>query len=135
MKVYCASKSKYWPWWAALRAAGVPLSAGWVDWDFNRDQSREPSHDQWRLHWTACVEQARDADILLAFCGAEENQNGALIEVGAALGAGKMVYLICEHDWSWRHHPNVRRFATLEAAVTAILAGLEGERARSGSHE
>ncbi len=130
MKVYCASKSKYWPWWTALRAAGIPITATWVDWDFNKDTGREPSHDSWQAHWIACIEQARDADIVLAFCGAEESQNGALLEVGAALGAGKMVYLVTEHNWSWRHHPKVRLFATLEAATTAILAWHESERAR-----
>jgi hypothetical protein len=52
---------------------------------------------------------------------AEERQNGALIEVGAALGAGKEVYLVSPHNWSWQHHPRVRVFATLEAAVTPGL--------------
>jgi hypothetical protein len=47
---------------------------------------------------------------------------GALIEVGSALGAGKRVYLVSPHDWSWKHHPRVRVFDTLEAAVTAIMA-------------
>jgi hypothetical protein len=36
------------------------------------------------------------------------------------LGAGKRVYLVSPHDWSWKHHPRVRVFDTLEAAVTAI---------------
>jgi hypothetical protein len=52
---------------------------------------------------------------------AEERQMGALIEVGAALGAGKRVYVVSPHNWSFQHHPRVRRFATLEAAITAIL--------------
>jgi hypothetical protein len=42
----------------------------------------------------------------------------ALIEVGAALGAGKQVYLVAPHNWSFQHHPRVRRFVTLEAAIT-----------------
>jgi hypothetical protein len=68
--------------------------------------------------------------VVLAFCGVGENQNGALIEVGAALGAGKLVYLVTEHEWSWQHHPNVRRFRTLEEAVIAIQARGNGELAR-----
>jgi hypothetical protein len=64
------------------------------------------------------------------YAGAEERQNGALIEVGAALGAGKRVYLVSPHDWSWKHHPRVRVFDTLEAAVTAIVAAAAGEKAR-----
>jgi hypothetical protein len=67
------------------------------------------------------------------YAGADERQMGALLEVGAALGAGKRVYLVSPHDWSWKHHPKVRRFATLEAAVTAIMAGAAGERARQAA--
>jgi hypothetical protein len=26
-----------------------------------------------------------------------------------------------EHEWSWQHHPNVRRFVSLEHAIAAIL--------------
>jgi hypothetical protein len=52
------------------------------------------------------------ADIVLAYCRADENQNGAFLEIGAALGAGKQVYLVSDHEWSWGHHPHVRNFAT-----------------------
>ena len=47
------------------------------------------------------------------FAREDENQNGALVEVGAALGAGKRVFLVSPHDWSWAHHPRVPRFKTL----------------------
>jgi hypothetical protein len=69
----------------------------------------------------------------LMFACAEERQMGALIEVGAALGAGKRVYLVSPHDWSWKHHPHVRVFDTLAAAVTAIMAGAAGEGALRAS--
>jgi hypothetical protein len=130
LKIYCASKSKHHFWWAALRSAGLPISASWVDWDYNKTNN-EPSRDAWRRHWSGCVEQARDCDILLAYCGPEENQNGAFIEIGSALGAGKTVYLVTEHNWTWEHHPNVRRFVSLEHAVAAILAAMEGEHAKA----
>jgi hypothetical protein len=67
------------------------------------------------------------------FACATERQMGALIEVGSALGAGKQVYLVSPHDWSWKHHPRVRVFDTLEAAVTAIVAAAAGERARQAA--
>jgi hypothetical protein len=60
----------------------------------------------------------------------EERQNGALIEVGSALGAGKWVYLVTPHNWSWKHHPRCRTFATLADAITAIQAAVAGERLR-----
>jgi hypothetical protein len=30
-RVYVASKARHWVWWAALRAAGVPIVAPWID--------------------------------------------------------------------------------------------------------
>jgi hypothetical protein len=115
--------------WAALRAAGVPIVASWLDAPFNHDGS-EPTADEWAEHWERCCREAAEADITLMVAGADERQNGALIEVGSALGAGKRVYLVSAHDWSWKHHPRVRVFATLEAAIVAIMAAAAGERAR-----
>src|SRR3989442_7962979 len=82
--------------------------------DFNKDTGREPSHDSWQAHWIACIEQARNAEIVLAFFGSEESQDGAFLVVVATLAAGKMVYLVPEHDSSWRHHPKVLPFVTLQ---------------------
>jgi hypothetical protein len=75
------------------------------------------------LHWQKCITEATAADVVLMFAQADENQNGALLEVGAALAAGKRVYLVSPHDWSWAHHSNVRRFDTLAEAIEAIAKG------------
>jgi hypothetical protein len=40
------------------------------------------------------------------------------------------MYLVSPHDWSFRHHPRVRCFATLEKAVAALVAQAAGERSR-----
>ena len=117
--VYPASKSKHWPFWCALRAAGVPIAASWIDEPFNRIPDGAPP--DWILHWTRCLNEASAADIVLMFAQEGENQNGALIEVGAALSAGKRVYLVSPHDWSWAHHSRVKRFDTLADAVAAIV--------------
>jgi hypothetical protein len=53
-------------------------------------------------------------------------QNGAILEIGSALGAGKTVYLVTEHEWGWQYPPRVRRFVSLEHAITSILAAMEG---------
>jgi hypothetical protein len=68
--------------------------------------------------------------MVLMFAQEGENQNGALVEVGAALGAGKRVFLVSPHPWSWAHHPRVRRFDTLADATTAIMAGAQGAKLR-----
>jgi hypothetical protein len=112
LTIYVASKSRHHAWWQALRAAGVPIVASWIDASFNRDGS-EPTPDGWRQHWEKCIREASAADITLAYCRSDENQNGALLEIGSALAAGRWVYLVSDHDWSWRHYPRVRSFNTL----------------------
>ena len=129
MRAYVASKSKHWPWWAALRAAGVPIVASWPDAEFN-DTGEESTAEHWARHWEMCAREAADADVVLMFADKEERQMGALVEVGAALGAGKCVFLVSPHDWSWAHHPRVRRFKTLADAITALMSGAAGARLR-----
>jgi hypothetical protein len=101
--------------------------ASWLDWPRNRDDD-EPTPDEWASHWSKCISEAA-ADILLFVALKHETQCGALLEVGAALSAGRSVYLISPHQWSFEHHPNVCRFATLEEAITAIMAMQAGEAA------
>jgi hypothetical protein len=50
MIVYVASKSKHWPFWQALRAAGIDIRSSWVDWIYNHDGT-EPPANAWRTHW------------------------------------------------------------------------------------
>ena len=77
----------------------------------------EPTSDQWRRRgaWTT-------ADITLMFAQEGERQMGALVEAGACFGAGKRLYLVTPHAWSFQHHPRVRNFKTIEQAVAAIAA-------------
>jgi hypothetical protein len=72
---YCASKSKHAPFWQALRAAGVPIVASWIDAPFNHDGS-ELSADGWAEHWDLCCREAAEADIVLMYACAEERQMG-----------------------------------------------------------
>jgi hypothetical protein len=44
------------------------------------------------------------------------------------LGAGKQLYLVSPHDWSFQHHPRVRCFGSLERAVEAIVAAKNANR-------
>jgi hypothetical protein len=131
MRVYLASKSKHHEFVAALGAAGLSLSATWPHWRYNREPG-EPSADAWRDHAIACVDQVRDADVLVLYVQDETEQHfGALLETGVALGSNKQVYLVSPHKWPFlRHHPNVHSFATLADAITAIVSRQHGMRAR-----
>jgi hypothetical protein len=128
MIVYPASKSKHAPWWRALRAAGMPIVAPWIDSPLNAADAPEPSADQWRMHWSGCITAATEADICLFVCNEGEQACGGLIEAGAALASGKQVFVVSPYAWSFSHHPRARAFGSLEAAVGSIMARKAGER-------
>ena len=77
--VYVASKAKHSHWWRALRAAGVPISATWVDAELNEAGADEPTADAWRDHWDKCVAEAAEAELCLFVCNEGETACGALI--------------------------------------------------------
>lgn len=129
MTIYPASKAHHSAWWRGLRAAGVPIAATWIDWPGNRDGA-EPSSDAWSQHWSRCITEAAEADICLFVCNEGETACGQLIEAGAALAAGRRVFVVSPYDWTFANHPRCRVFATLEEAVTAIMAATNGARLR-----
>jgi hypothetical protein len=106
-----------------LRAAGLPIEASWIDWSLNTPGERTPSPAEWRVHWDRCIEEAAAADVTLLFAmSTTEQQKGALLECGAALASGKQVFVVSTQEWSFRHHPKVRCFSRLEAAIAEITA-------------
>jgi hypothetical protein len=131
MQVAIASKSKHWEMWTALRAAGIPIISTWIDWHHNRDDTH-PEDDEWAAHVVACIDDVIKSDVLILYCKADERQFGSLLECGAALSAYKQVFLVApSFEWSFlRCHPRVRSFDTLDAAIAAIVAMMQGERAR-----
>jgi hypothetical protein len=132
VKVYCASKSCHHRWWQALRSAGVPISATWIDWSCNADEASAPTSEQWTRHWEKCIAEARDSDVLLFVNFEGERACGALIELGAALAAGRQVFVVTGADWwSISHNPRCRVFESIEKAIEAIMAMAAGEQARA----
>jgi hypothetical protein len=133
MKVYLASKSKHHEFVAALGAAGLSLSSSWPYWRYNREPHDEPDSDSWAQHAIACTQQSSDCDVLLLYVADEKEQHfGSLIECGCALGNNKQIMVVSPHPWKFlRCHPNVRSFASLPDAITALIAMQQGEKARA----
>jgi hypothetical protein len=130
MLVYFATKSKHWQFVAALAAAGAPISCTWPAWTPNRTDT-EPTDDDWAAHSERCLKEAAECDVLVLYAEEQEQHFGALLESGAALAAGKSVFLISPHPWPFlRNHPRCRSFDNLAEAVRAIVAMQAGERAR-----
>jgi hypothetical protein len=131
IQIYPASKARHYLWWQALRTAGVPIvHPCWVDAAFNADGS-EPTHDEWADHWHECCSLAASCDLVLFLALPGEQHCGALLECGAALGAGRQVFAVSDVKFSFLAHPHCRVFENLAGAITAIMAWQAGEAART----
>lgn len=128
MRCYVASKARHAEWWTALRAAGVPISCTWIEWPGNAGVT--PTEADWSEHWARCIREATEADICLFVCNEGETACGQLLEAGAALAAGKRVFVVSPYEWTFSTHPRCRIFNTLADAIAAIMAGAAGEVAR-----
>jgi hypothetical protein len=115
----------------ALRAAGVEVIYSRIDWPGNLP-GNEPTADAWSRHWVRCIEEARECDALLFVNGEDGQACGALIELGAALAAGRQVFVVSP-DMTFSYHPNCRNFSALADAIAAIVAMQAGEAARGYS--
>jgi hypothetical protein len=60
LRIYVASKAKHNHFWRALRAAGVPIVASWIDADINRENAT-PTPSDWSAHWEKCIAEAASA--------------------------------------------------------------------------
>lgn len=113
MTFYIASRPAHIPRWQALRAAGVRIISTWID-----DPPIAPESMHADLA-TRCMREAASADVLVLYCEPGEVLKGALMEVGAALGAGRRVRCVgsCESVKDiWRRHPNWRDCVTVDEA-------------------
>jgi hypothetical protein len=118
--IYVASKSRHATWWKALRQMGLPIVASWLDWAGNRAEI-EPTAAEWAAHSEMCLREAANCDVLLLHAQEGESHFGALLECGAALSAGKTVFLVTPHPWPFlRSHPLVQSFDSLDEALRAL---------------
>lgn len=132
MKVYVASKTKHAADWQRYRLVGksfnVDIISTWIDEaGVGETKSLEDL-------WLRCIGEASMCDILLCFAQEEEVLKGALVEVGAALSSGKLVYYVGPKSiGSWLHHPLVLQFPSLEEAFRKLRDLGKAEKAGGGS--
>lgn len=112
MNFYTAGKIWHAPKFQHLRdTLGLPVQARWIDLKEDDDIVRNRKGDLWQL----CLEDVTQSDFVLLYSeDMNEEQRGALVEVGMAYGAGKPVYAvgrcnsICPNgisDVAFTHHP------------------------------
>lgn len=113
-RLYVASKTTHAARWRELRARGVLVVASWID------EAGEGESADYADLATRCIEEAASADATLLYCEPGEVLKGALVEVGAALAAGKQVR--CVGDCGsisrvFKKHPLWREYPSIEAAA------------------
>lgn len=87
-RIYTAGKIWHAGKFQTLRSLGYRVNARWIDYDENH-----PIVQDKRKLWQHCWEDVRDCDFVLLYCGDdEEEQRGALVEIGMAYGCNKPVY-------------------------------------------
>lgn len=70
---------------------GLPVRARWIDLEDDSDIVQNHKDELWQM----CYEDVRDSTFLLLYSrDFEEEQRGALVEIGMAFGMGKRVYSI-----------------------------------------
>lgn len=105
-RLYIASRTRHGARWVALRDLGVPFSSTWIN---EYVPGGSPSIADL---WTRCVSEAASATKLYAYIESDSLEGG-LVEIGAALGAGVPVVVVCtfavwETLGSWKRHPLVQ---------------------------
>jgi hypothetical protein len=115
--------------WRALRGAGLPILASWIDVDID-DLDYRPTPSRCTAYWMRRMEEAAAATIVILYLTDSEVACDELMEVGAAINAGAQVFLVSSNWLSFEHLPSVRRFPDIEGAVEAIRARMHGEEAR-----
>lgn len=124
-RLYVASKTKHASRWRELRARGWLVVASWID------EAGEGETTDFADLAVRCIQEAANADFVLLYVEAGETQKGSLVEVGAALAAGKQVRCVGDSrtvSKTFRNHPLWRDFPSVEAALSNIQAQRRGEK-------
>lgn len=107
---------------------GFAVKARWIDLDNDSDFVQNRKDEL----WTLCFEDVRDCDFVLLYCeDFDEEQRGALVELGMAFGFGKSVYAVgtCKtiqpnaiSDVAFTHFPKFHWLPTTDLVEGAKMA-------------
>lgn len=116
--IYTASKTTHAEKWRDLRSLGWSINASWID------ESGEGESGEYSELSQRCLNEAIMADFVLLYCEEGEILKGALIEVGAALGTGKVIRCVGECpslSRVFRKHPKWEEYSSIQTAIHAPL--------------
>ncbi len=127
--IYAAGKIWHAPIFRELRKS-FKINSRWIDYsdDHRYVKTRKD------ILWQHCLEDSTTCDIMVIYCDKKnESQRGVLVELGQALAAGKIVYLIntCEtfeacgtSDVAFTQHENFVRVGSRRLKYSAKIGFL-----------
>jgi nucleoside 2-deoxyribosyltransferase len=129
MHFYTAGKIWHAPKFQMLRdTLGFPVKARWIDLKSDSDIVANRKGDLWQY----CYEDVRDSDFVLLYSeNWDEEQRGALVELGMAYGMNKRVYAIgkCKSlganeisDVAFTHYHKFHWLPTTDLVQGALMA-------------
>jgi hypothetical protein len=125
--IYIASKAIHRPKWRELRDNyEVPIISRWIDVE---DGLPDSAIDFDEL-WDNCLEDVARCDVLIAVAQPDERLKGVILEIGAALSAGKRVLLYGDpgrDNGTWPQYRHIER-RMISANVDDIFTHLQGVR-------
>jgi hypothetical protein len=86
-RIYSAGKVWHAPLFREMRELGYNVATEWINWGSH-------AKNDVRI-WEHCLRDATKCDLLIIYCGDKnEEQRGAMVEIGHAIAAGNPVYCI-----------------------------------------
>ena len=132
VRVYTASKLHHAALWRGLRETnpGIYFTARWPFFA----GAVSDSSDAAEYFWQDDLADVLRSDVVLVYALSGEKLRGALVEVGAALSLGRVVYVVGKHEdyGTWQYHPNVVRVGTLDKALEELVTLRASIIGRSG---
>ena len=114
-RIYIASKTIHASQWRRLRSEGYNIISTWID---EAGMGQTANYAELSVR---CIKEIRQSDFLIFYCECGEIQNGALIEMGAALAFGIEVRCVVNRSADshkvFRYHPLVREFSDIYDAM------------------
>lgn len=128
--IYSASKIWHNTKWTNLRDQwGFNIIARWINLpcgeEGNQTGAKILTPEEKTVLWVECQEDVCNADMTVVYAEKGNEQRGALVEMGMALGCGRPIYVIgtcpsfevANHsDVAFMHHPLVKRVSTRQNA-------------------
>lgn len=123
-KVYTASKIHHNALWRLFsrQYPQLEFTARWIQLGTVPDHNTTFwTEEQKTLHWIQDIQDVQRSDFVLVYSELLDEIKGTLVEVGCAIGLGKVVLAVgLDSHHSWQAHPLVLRFPSLPEALNYI---------------